>query len=309
MLVLLACYEQSLGELEGETLPPTPYESPERETPPPPLSLEEIEAAVPALISEVFELDPKPIFDAHSQMMSYQDSACPAYNAYYQELYGTYFWDQSCTSESGVYYNGWSEFLRLQDYDYGGTWINDYGYFKGDAELTDTEGQVFLMSGETLYNDLRYTDYNYWLAELAGAYRWEGTDFGDTWLGNSRNAFVSIEAYYHDFGARRVWLNGGVTGLEGGNSLVQTVSFDSLLWLSGEYGSGCPIEPGGTIRLRDEAGRWYEVFFHGPAEEGEPVFPPLCDGCGEVFENSVYVGNVCPDLSPLMYWGEEGPWR
>ena len=307
IVILAACRgsEQTLGEVETR-IEPSPYEAPEREEPPDPLSLAEIEAAIPVALDLALRADPRMIFAAQDKMIPIEDENCPYYVYYWFTEYGHYLWKDSCTSSTGGALNGFAEYLHLTDFEYGGGMVQDYGWFLGDALYMSPDGQNYTMAGAVLLNDVRYDGYNYWRADIAGSFLWEGPDYTDTWLQEGRNFYTNVDAFYYDFGAHYLALRGGLGGMPG---RINTVNFDDLLWYDEDYGATCWLEPGGLIALRDEAGRWYEVQFHGHSFVGAGVFPPQCDGQGEVFYNGVSMGMVAPDLSPLMEWGAEGPWR
>ena len=305
LLWLIACTpEAGLGKLEEQAMP-APYESPDREPLPDPLTIQEIEDAIPMAMETIFAAKPHMLFYAQADMQNEEDDACPIYDDYYQEYYGRYFWEGDCTSATGSRINGWSDYLRLIDTVYNGVQLDDYGIFTGDATYHRPDGQSYYMAGGALLNDLDYGSYHYWRAYLTGSYIWDGADWGDTWLAQGLDYYVNIDAYHYDYGARRLWMDGGVGGLPG---LINTVDMVDVLWYDEFYGATCWQEPGGKIALRDGAGRWYEVVFHGHTEDGAGVFPPLCDGCGDVYIDGNPYGTVCPDFTALFSWGAEGPW-
>lgn len=330
MLWLIACGgEASLGTVKEEQTMPSAYVPPEQGPPSEPLTLPEIEAAIPEALEKLFTADPRLVFDAYDEMMSGQDSVCPTYDSYFEEEYGRAYWEGVCTAESGMAINGYSEYLRLQPaqdedcYNYNGLCVEDYGYFVGDAVFNRADGQEFVMSGFTTINQLDYGDYRYWRSYMTGSFIWDGTEREQSWLGDARDYYIRVEAYQYDIGARYLWMDGALGDMDG---RVNTVYFTNVLWYDTLYGtaSGNPtecvygpdrrVEPGGSISLRDDNGRWYEVLFDGYTAVGSAVFPPLCDGCGEVFLDGVSMGQVCPDFSALDGWGEntdeqEGPWQ
>ena len=61
------------------------------------------------------------------------------------------------------------------------------------------------------------------------------------------------------------------------------------------------------MSIRDADGEWYQAIFDGPAFQGAEVFPPDCDGCGEVWFRGQRLGEVCPDFSAFTDWQDQ-PW-
>lgn len=307
ILLLAACGgEHVLETVERDPELPLNYDAPGRDAPPEPLTLAEIEAAIPVALSEVFYADPRLIFAAQDEMMGQvEDSSCPAYNDYNYYYYGLYAWKDSCETEGGGVH-GFAEFRHDRNFQYGGGDVWEYGVFGGDAQYDRGDGQTYNMAGFALWNDVDYGSYHYWQAQIAGTFQWRGEEWADTWLADRRSFYSNVQAYYYDIDAMYISIDGGVGGMEG---RVNTVNFDNLLWYNEDYGATCWDEPGGVIAVRDDGGRWYQVVFDGHTFVGAGVFPPLCDGCGEVFLDGNSMGTVCPDLSPLYNWGAEGPWR
>ena len=88
---------------------------------------------------------------------------------------------------------------------------------------------------------------------------------------------------------------------------ANSIWFDGV-WIATEgQGSDCPIEPSGTISIRDDAGDWYDVEFQGPGYSGAASFPPECDGCGDVWYQGENLGQACVDFSAMTDW-EGSPW-
>lgn len=124
------------------------------------------------------------------------------------------------------------------------------------------------------------------------------------------NAPLSMDLYYSasdyvDEGGRVMELDGDLAGFEGS---VTAVTFDRVYMYSASVGGACELEPSGTLSVRAEDGGWYDVDFQGPSDSDAIAFPPDCDGCGQVFYRGEWLGEVCPDLTPLLNWELE-PWH
>jgi hypothetical protein len=273
----------------------------------PTLDASAVEAAVGDAIAQVFAIDPNTIFDSFERVVNSGDSACPYYYDDYYELYGYDYWYGGCTASNDIVFDGW---IYGYDYgdslDYGSYKYHRYGWWYGDFAAADARDGDYDLSGYLYFADYEYTyGLRYFSTSITGAARSTMGLEADSWMVQDLSlALVLSGGYYPSYGSY-VDLSGGVSGFEGD---VQSVSFDGVHMADEGWGSDCPVEPSGSIGVRDGEGEWYEVFFDGPAYSGAMVFPPDCDGCGEVWWRGESLGTACPDLTGLTSW-EGTPWE
>ena len=127
-----------------------------------------------------------------------------------------------------------------------------------------------------------------------------------TWLaGDVAMAMSSYSFYNQSNGGKYIYFDGSVSDPGG---TLSGVYMSELLMANADGGSDCVLEPAGLVSVRDHDGNWYDVEFHGSPYWGASVFPLECDGCGEAWYRGEYLGEVCPDFTPLTDW-EESPWQ
>ncbi len=268
----------------------------------PDLTLDEVGLAVSEAVSAFVEVDPADWFAAYQEAASWQDDDCPYYIPDYQDTYGYWYWYDACTSGSGASYSGYAYGVIYDPLWSGDYYYHDYGWIYGDFASDLPDGQSLDFSGYS-YNYRRdhTSGQRYWYASMTGDVVWTGPDFAGTWLSETWSLDFTIDAVgyeqYPDYSARG--LSGGISGLDGTANAI----YFSDVWFGTETaGSTCPDEPSGLVRIRDDAGEWYELLFHGPAESGGSSFPEDCDGCGEVWFRGTYLGDACPSFTPLHDW-------
>jgi hypothetical protein len=305
MIILFACAtENQLGNAADPV--PSPYLVEDTGTGAiATLSPEEVSEGVRSTVAEVLAMDPAFIFDAQTTALAGADSDCPYIYDDYIDLYGYYYWYDTCDTESGGSFDGYSYYNLIRNVDYGSYVYNNYGYFYGLSDVSTPKGERFEQTGYAYYYDVDYVDsgyrYNAW--DIQGDFIWTGDTYGDTWLGQDISMVFSGSAYRYGYGGALISMNGTIGGLDGA---FDAVSFTDLFAINETAGGTCN-EPGGTISIRDTAGEWYDVEFQGPAYWGAENFPPLCDGCGDIYNRGVYLGQACPDLSGLLDW-KGRPW-
>ncbi len=94
-------------------------------------------------------------------------------------------------------------------------------------------------------------------------------------------------------GGGLVLVDGSLDGLD--------VSYDtvwaSALAMGNTATDPCPMEPEGSLAVRDPTGAWFDLRFDGDTGG-------VCDGCAEVRLADEVVGTACPDLSALLEDGD-----
>jgi hypothetical protein len=275
----------------------------------PTLDAEQVEAALDQAFALLLQVDPNDIFDSFNKVVDAGDSSCPYYYDYYYELYGYDYWYGGCTANNGAVYDG-STYGYDTSWDYGYYWYNRYGWwygdFSADFSAADEPSGTFDMSGYVYFADYEYSSGSrYFSTSLTGAARSTLEDGLGTWMEQDLSLALTLSGGWYTSYGGYLDLSGGISGFEAD---VQSVSFQSVHLATAGWGSDCEAEPSGTISVRDDEGEWYEVMFDGPAYTGAMVFPPDCDGCGEVWWRGESLGMVCPDIGALLDW-DGTPWE
>lgn len=268
------------------------------------LGPDEVAAALEQAFVDFFELDPFLVLAAVDAAVEADDATCPYHYTDYEEAYGYDYWYGDCSTADGSDFSGYLYGIHYEPFGSYGYWYPDYGWWYGDMAIARADGQSFELSGYwSMYQQVygaQHTVYAYAYGEPA----WEGAEYGDTWLGAGVSASFTVSGTWSPSTDAALTLDGGASGLDGvGNSIW----FDGVYVASDGQGSDCPIEPSGTISLRDDAGDWYDVDFQGPAYAGASTFPAECDGCGDVWYQGQNLGQACIDVSALTGW-EDSPW-
>jgi len=268
------------------------------------LSVGELEQGLLEAFETLLWVDPLLMHDAYEGSRQQGDGDCPFYY-YTYDVNGYDYWYDTCTSTQGMSFAGWAYGYYLQPYWSGAYHYNNYAYFNGDARLIDPDGSAFEASGYANYYDYDYYDYRYTYQYAFGDFRWDGPGSAGTWLAAEISLAMTTYTFYNRAnGGQYFYFDGGVS--DPGPSL-SSVHMDELFMSNASGGGDCELEPAGAVSARDHQGNWYDIEFHGSPYWGASVFPLECDGCGEAWYRGEYLGEVCPDFSPLTSW-EELPW-
>lgn len=265
------------------------------------LTLDQVADATSEAVAAFSELDPADFFNAYDEARQQQDDDCPYYIPDYEDLYGYWYWYDSCSSGSGANWSGYAYGIVYEPYWSGDYKYTDHGWIYGDFAVDLPDGQELDFSGYSYNYRYQYrTGSVGWYGSITGDVIWTGDDFEDTWLTERWSlSFTTSSWSSGDPSSSSRSLSGGISGLSG---VANAIVFDEV-WLGTELGgSSCPEEPSGVVRIRDDAGDWYELLFHGPSESGGSTFPEDCDGCGEVWFRGSYLGESCPSFTPLNDW-------
>lgn len=270
------------------------------------LSLEDMQASVAEAIDVVLHIDPKPLWEIYEGARGESDGDCPYYYPEYYTTYGYWYWYDTCTTDGGSRFagNGRSYVYlndRVSTYNYD--WRS---YFYGSATVTTADGHVFVGAGySSAYEALNDNGYYYYYQNTYGDFRWDGPEAAGTWLADDLGVATVLSASRHPVNGVAISIQSSLAGLRGpANAAV----LDGVYMYSELRGSPCPIEPSGTISLRDANGSWVDLEFQGPDAGATAMFPPDCDGCGQAYFRGELLGEVCPDFSKLLEW-EDRPWR
>jgi hypothetical protein len=307
LLLLLAC-----AGMSPEPSPPGPADTddgylgaPADDVPR--LDADEVSVAVQEAIEAVLFVDPALFLDAYAAALSQGDEACPYWHEEYPELYGYEYWYGDCTTADGTAFSGYATGLQYaQALEANGYVYFPYGQRAGDMSVDTADGQHVDMSGSFYHNEWVYPAngtfglYSYVLGEMT----WEGPAFDGTWLSRQLSVSLTLSGTGWPGGAATLQVQGGVAGYDGVGSAAW---FDRINIASEAYGSDCPLEPSGSLSVRDADDEWYTIAFDGPSFAGAEAFAPACDGCGTIWYHGRDVGQACADFSPMTAW-QDRPW-
>ena len=270
------------------------------------LTASDIEAAITEGIITSLTLDPAPLHEAYQQVRAEGDDDCPYYNEDYYDAYGYYYWYDTCTTTAGSEFSGYAISYDKEGYEASGYIYSPYRYFSGNAKVVTSDGHTFEGAGNSTYYEWSREDgvmgsYHY----ANGTFRWDGSSEDENWLDDNYAGYIYLSGvYYPTYPGVYLSYSVSLSGLTGS---VNTIIIDGAFIYSESMGSMCTDEPSGTISVRNDNGDWYDVTFDGPQYWGGAVFPPSCDGCGNIYQEGVYLGQACPDFSVLLDW-DDRPW-
>lgn len=265
-------------------------------------TLDEVSAAIGEAVDALRAVRGSDIFYTYAELLDSRSSTCPYTNDDYAELYGVDYWYDSCTVADGTSYSGFGYGYVNTDVVSGQYVYPLSAYLYADLAIGRADGSVFNAAGSASQSIYQDTYYGYEVNSFSagGEFNWDAPEAAGTWLADGLSLSISeLMLHYPGTEYRYVYVDGGVSRLRG---MSDTVEFDALYAATAAAGSPCEAEPGGTIRVRDATGEWYEVYFHGPQYGTATSFPPECDGCGEVWFRGERLGEVCPDLAGLYDW-------
>lgn len=279
------------------------------------LTAEQVAQGISDGIVAMLSVDPDMLHDTYNAMIDEArtatlagDDDCPYYYEDYYTYYGYFYWYDSCTADNDLAFSGYGYSYDYIGYTSGYYVYDDLSYLYGNLALTSPSGETFEGSGYSYHQEYLYgSNYHGIYAYVYGNWAYDGEDANGNWLtkGLGVNTYLSGSAY-SGMGEpySQLTMTGSVSGIEGDvNTIVMT---DTFIYTEA-YGSDCELEPSGQISVRDANGEWYDVEFQGPPYMGASVFPTDCDGCGQVWFRGEYLGEACPDFTPMTDW-EERPW-
>ncbi len=315
LLLILACSgpENEIVEPVPEPVveadpDPTPYVVDEETSEEEPLAPQVLAVGIAQAIDALLHVDPLPFHENYEGLrVEADDGYCPYYYPSYYENYGQYYWIDNCTSEMGGGFAGNGRSYLKEPYTNGSYDYEYVGYFYGSARIEGADGEVLSAAGYSSAQKYLHTGngYTYFYHDMWGEFSTENAGLEETWLDSGWRLDHTLSANVSPTGGKYLYLNSAVSNMDGPINaavLEGVVIYDAL------RGSPCPDEPSGLFSLRDSEGRWYEVQFDGPPSGGVAMYPPDCDGCGQAWLDGEPLGQVCPDFSGLLGWGES-PWH
>ncbi|MCB9761626.1 MAG: hypothetical protein H6739_17410 [Alphaproteobacteria bacterium] len=310
-LALIACNKQPDDPVvdTGVVDDPGTYIYEESDPPAPSLSIAQVEDAITEAVVGAFDLNAQPVIAGYQAAMVGQEEGCPDYYANEDNTY----WYDYCYSEDGSYFSGYGFIYHYDRVENGDGYLVSGDYVYLVADIVNGDGHAFSGSGAAYNVQMDWegdTPHTLYYSIVQGTFSYDGPEVSGTWMDEDIAPDLTILAYWvpedtsPQFHGGLVNLQGGVSGL---SSEADTVVMDGVSIFQEGLASMCPIEPSGTISVRDPSGNWYDVIFDGPTEPGAAIDTSACDGCGAVFYRGERLGDACVDFSPLLDW-EEQPW-
>ena len=293
LLLLQACTPPDPADSAPEVDLPAAYDEDGPVIAPPMITAEAATTAMDEVLSSALTFNADVMFQAYAEVMTYADDDCPSvsYGA------GGSMWDVNCSSDAGATYSGFvSEFEGMQ----GETFTRR---MRGEATIDLPDGSRMIVAGDVGTDERPQV----WSSMILGVMRYDGLASAGTWVERAVdvNLEYSLTESSNDGSLVSVTLEGSVAGLVGEVTAVSFADFRATA--AADF--PCPIEPTGTVGIRDASGVWASVTFDvvGSAAEGYTIADGACDGCAPLVYDGVELGEVCVDTSSL-FAAELPPW-
>jgi hypothetical protein len=235
-----------------------------------------------------------------SSMIALSDEQCPPM----EEHNGMDYWRESCTTQAGHQFLGWSLNFRAQDIEEIGYTFTNFDWLSGQAQIINKNGTVLQNFGDVLHQEGFDFEGNRIIQGYTyGDFYWDDPQAEGSWLFSD----VSIEYTYtftrkgeYDTIDLKTAVSYGPNGLGSRISNFDpnypAAIFEGIL-INTELCAEEPIQ--GEIWIRDKPGFWYQVRYDSDVS---------CDGCGTAYHGEIEIGSVCSDFSMWFDW-EEYPWE
>ncbi|MCB9764988.1 MAG: hypothetical protein H6739_34765 [Alphaproteobacteria bacterium] len=269
-----------------------------------PLTVAQIEAALPGLLALMLELDAVDVMALYDERVAMGEPGCPYREVVESEdeegTISEYWYGDGCVTSQGVTFDGYTYY---REYDarrqadgltYAGSDIKGNAVVVDDAGTFVAGGVAYLIRGADNAGRNFST-----LSGVQGTILWTGSSYPDAWFTQGVAAELEMQSWWR--GAPMITILGPVSGLEGDIPAFSAVELTAMA--EGD----CPQELGGALWLRDRAGRWSIVEFQGAISPDDAVDDAVCDGCGVLYQDNQSVGAVCVDPAPLLDW-TASPW-
>ncbi len=255
-------------------------------------------AALQSVVEALTALQGDPIFVAYDEAMEAAEGGCPAW--YEQD--GYVFWYASCTTTSGVWFDGYAFTAAVEGYtvdEEGNVW--DTRYVSGAGTVRAASGATFHIGGYVQQSWTERDDGWQIVSEaFQGSFQADEAP-PDSWLATDIQPSIGQYRAWNPTlggtGAAYAVIAGAIGGTNAQGAYAADV--DQLLLASTNIGYPCAEEPAGTMDLRTPEGVWWTVRFDVDPEDWSTE--GACDGCGTVYDgDDIEVGQVCGDFSPLL---------
>ena len=254
------------------------------------LSTEEITEAIESAVSGLLQVDPVLMHNGWtSTMAALSNETCPP-----MEMHnGQDLWRNSCTTEEGHQFLGWTLNFRGHDIPSDCCEFDNFYWLSGQAQIIHSNGTILQNFGDILHKEGQTQNGNRIVEGFTyGDFYWQDPLAENTWLQSG----LSMEYYYtfikegaYDVIDIQAWINNF-------SSLYPAAIFEAVHFDTQE----CDKEPvEGEIWIRDLQGLWYRVVYDSDVS---------CDGCGVVYQEEQPLGQSCVSFDNLHSW-EDYPWE
>jgi len=254
------------------------------------LSTVEVSAAIEAASEGLLRVDPILMHDGWSLSMStLSDATCPPMEVHN----GMDLWRESCTTEDGNQFLGWSLNFRGHSIPTDCCTFDDFYWLSGQAQIIDADGTLLQNFGDILHQEGHDHDGNPVIQGFTyGDFYWDDPQAENSWLLSD----LSME-YYYTFTQKGEFDTVDIQAWISRFDPIYTAAiFDEVLFNTKD----CDAEPiEGEIWVRDLSGLWYQVIYDADIS---------CDGCGFVYHEGVELGQTCTNFDVWFDW-DEYPWE
>ena len=239
-----------------------------------------------------------PILAGYASVMLQADSYCP--QSYTVD--GNSFWYGSCTSTSGMSYDGYLFYNTYEDHNFfgdGGSW--NVESLSGSTQMIGVDDRLVHWGGSAnLAEGTSVDGYPVYFSSVTGSFLDEGAT--ETWLqeGHSDTLMMYGISFSETSPSNAFMISGSMQW----NGAVTAVEFGEVIAYATAVGYPCWKEPMGSLAVRDAHGRWLDIQFD--VDENWQLVG-TCDGCGSASSNGEAIGEICVDVAPLLNW-EGAPW-
>jgi hypothetical protein len=206
-------------------------------------------------------------------------------------------------AETGTRFDGYGYFVDYNGVSDGNGTTYQGAALYGVATIEDADGQRLVAAGGAVQVEGDSAETHVAVLQIDDGFALQGELAAGTWLADSESPELVLNgAEVASLGVRYLVVRGRLVG-----EAFDAVIFDDLMGVSGAVEGACTTEPA-AASLLDGEGRWLDILFDGTTLEGTGGDPDRCDGCGGVWFQGLYLGEVCPDLGVLTDWSG-APWR
>ena len=284
-------------------------------------TIEEIQAAITDMITEIPEIDAIDVLAGYDALLPYEQANCPKWTLTSTQR----AWRQTdvgCTTDAGARFQGKMFFKVTVDpvreslakatmttmresFGVEGdlpSWNERVEFLDsviatGHVELPD--GDDWEASGDFHRYMVRWAGVEFDQHELAGVYTPQRVRDPESWIGLGwvpNLEITHVTAAGTDRHHREI--TGSVAGIAG---RISAMEFREVTIAHAQLWGACELEPHGVIAVRSEEGQWIDVAYDGlpyPAEGLETG--DECDRCGVATFGEIELGTVCVDFRPLL---------
>jgi hypothetical protein len=254
------------------------------------LSSEEVGEAIEVAVEGLLRVDPILMhYGWTSSMNTLSNEVCPPM----EEHNGMDLWRNSCTTEEGHQFLGWSLNFRGNNIPSECCTFENFYWLSGQAQIIHSDGTLLQNFGDILHKEGQDQDGNKVIEGFTyGDFYWEDPLAENTWLQSE----LSMEYYYtftktetYDYVDIQAWISNF-------SPIYPAAIFESVIFNTEE----CEKEPTeGEIWIRDIHGIWYTIIYDSDSS---------CDGCGSLYQGETLIGQTCASFDQLFSW-QEYPWE